>query len=232
MIKTYLSREREALRESLDKEFVDVLNQNRLTLGKSEEIHNDMCDQSNALQASWVKTLETTVNELTKIKEDFYSRIRSWQVSLYPHELQPLAERYIELYRILNIDKLIAEEIHRLHFVENNNKGEQNYMMKSTSGEEWKSSPILDGLDKLNRTLTIFLRKFEVSLNGLDMYVYYPKQGDHFDEIWHVPEDDTNFDYSKSHEVASCVLPGVAKKINDVGEDDVIIPAIVSVKMR
>ena len=36
-------------------------------------------------------------------------------------------------------------------------------------------------------------------------------------------------EYSKGYHVKRCILPGVAKKVNDDGEDDVIIPAIVEV---
>ena len=90
----------------------------------------------------------------------------------------------------------------------------------------------LEELEKLNRKLSIFLKKFESSLNGLDMYVYHPDNGEVYDEVWHMIEDDSEFDYSKEYHVKRCVLPGVAKKVNDDGEDDVIILAMVEVKWR
>lgn len=247
-IRTHLAQERDAMKEEFEREFAGTLNENRMALGKIEEIHNIMCEQSNKLQASWVKALDATVDGLAKIKEDLYKNIRSWQVSLYSHELRPLAERYVELYRIVNIDKIIAEELFQINGGEYSNEDNQylknNQLVKkqieikgsddiqTKAVNELNSSPVLKALEKLNRTLTIFLRKFEMSLNGLDMYVYYPKQGEKFDDVWHVLEDDTDYDYSEDYSIEHCVLPGVAKKVNDDGEDDVIIPAIVSVEKR
>ena len=61
------------------------------------------------------------------------------------------------------------------------------------------------------------------------MYVYYPKDGEVYDEVWHVIEDDAEFDASKEHRIKQCILPGIAKKVNDDSEDDVIIMATVKV---
>ncbi len=219
-IQEYLKREREAARVALGKEYEEALDKSRAILGTAEGIHNEMCDQTNRLQASWVKALDKTVEELTAIKEDFYKRIHNWQVGLYPHELRPFAERYIELYRIVNVDKMIADELFRVNPGNNTDKVER---------EIYNTSPVLEELEKLNRKLSTFLKKFESSLNGLDMYVYHPESGEAYDEVWHVIEDDSKIDYSKAYRVARCILPGVAKKVNDDGEDDVIIPAVVEV---
>ena len=246
-IKEYLEKERELIRVTLGKEYKDALDESHAVLGTAERIHNEMCDQTNKLQASWVKTLDQTVEELTTIKEDFYKRIHNWQVGLYPHELRPLAERYIELYRIVNVDKIIAEELFRISSGNNDSTsnvgaeiaGDQSDKIESAIAidesqkedliKKYNSSPVLEELEKLNRKLSIFLKKFESSLNGLDMYVYHPDNGEVYDEVWHVIEDDSEFDYSKEYRVKRCVLPGVAKKVNDDGEDDVIIPAMVEV---
>ena len=244
-IQEYLGKEREMIRMTLDKEYEKVLDESHATLGTAERIHNEMCDQTNKLQASWVKALDQTVEELTTIKEDFYKRIHNWQVGLYPHELRPFAERYIELYRIVNVDKIIAEELFRINTGNNANEGEQETARKQSENDKnvitidetpkkdllqkYNSSPVLEELEKLNRKLSIFLKKFESSLNGLDMYVYRPENGEVYDEVWHVVEDDSEFDYSKEYHVVRCILPGVAKKVNDDDEDDVIIPAIVEV---
>lgn len=246
LIQEYLKKEREIIRSMLGKEYEDALDDSHALLGTAERIHNEMCDQTNKLQASWVKTLDQTVAELTSIKEDFYKRIHSWQVGLYPHELRPLAERYIELYRIVNVDKIIAEELFRINNNNNNfGNGKPEIVINQSNNtegvvtieefqkkaliKEYNSSPILEELEKLNRKLSIFLKKYESSLNGLDMYVYHPEEGEVYDEVWHVIEDDSEFDYSKEYRIKHCVLPGVAKKVNDNGEDDVIIPAVVTV---
>lgn len=242
-IQEYLEKERELIRMTLGKEYEDALDESHAVLGTAERIHNEMCDQTNKLQASWVKALDQTVEELATIKEDFYKRIHNWQVGLYPHELKPLAERYIELYHIVNVDNIIAEELFRISVGNNANNGEseiagdqsdntESAIAKDGSQEilkKYNSSPVLEELEKLNRKLCIFLKKFEASLNSLDMYVYHPENGEVYDEVWHVIEDDSEFDYSKEYRVKRCVLPGVAKKVNDDGEDDVIIPATVEV---
>ncbi len=191
----YFIQDRLDFKKSLEEDLAEVLEENRRGLGKAEEMHHDMCSQTNQLQASWVNALADAVNSLTKIKEEFYGHLHSWQVALYPHELRPLAQRYIELYQIVSADALLREE----------------------------------SLWKLNKTLTAFLHKFELSLNGLDMYVFYPGKGENFDAIWHMPEDDRDFDETVDYRVSGCIVPGVAKKAPDSEEDDVIIPATVSV---
>lgn len=244
-IQKYLTKERGMIRISLDKEYENILDENRSILGNTERLHNEMCDQTNKLQASWVKALDKTVEELAAIKEDFYKRIHNWQVDLYPHELRPFAERYIELYSIVNVDGIIAEELFRINTGNNNDKSEHgternksdrdrnvnaiDESQKEDIDQNLNTSPVLKELEKLNRKLCTFLTKFELSLRGLDMYVYHPENGEVYDEVWHVIEDDSDFDYSKEYRITRCVLPGVAKKVNDNGEDDVIIPAIVEV---
>ena len=225
IIRTGLSDERNVMLEQVEYDLRDVLGKNEDTLGKAERIHNEMCDKTNAVQVAWVRSLDNTIEELNKIKEDFYTRIRNWQVSLYPHELGPLADRYVELYRMVNVDKLITEEFFRLYLAGNNKDND----MVRTDSDHSETAKVLEGLNKLNSLLLSFLRKFEASMNGLGLYVYYPKEGEAFDEVWHVIEDDSEFDYGASHRIASCVMPGVARKVNDSAEDEVIIRAVVKV---
>lgn len=245
LIQEYLTRERDTLRKTLDQEYEYILDENHVTLGKAERIHDEMCDYTNKLQISWVKALDGAVKDLTNIKEDFYKKIHNWQVGLYPHEIRPLAERYIELYSIANIDKIIAEELFRINSTNNTTNQERKTteiqlenagtvtVVDESQGEtlihKYNTSPVLEELEKLNRNLSIFLKKFEFSLNGLDMYVYYPEDGEVYDEVWHVIEDDAEFDASKEHRIKQCILPGIAKKVNDDSEDDVIIMATVKV---
>ena len=84
------------------------------------------------------------------------------------------------------------------------------------------------GLQKLNKTLTTFLRRFELSLNGLDLYVFYPNPGDEFDETWHILDDEDE-EYEGKY-IKECIVPGIAKKANDDYGDDVLIPAVVKVE--
>ena len=161
---------------------------------------------------------------MSDIKSEFYSHLHNWQVSLFPKEIKPLAERFLELYRIINVDKMLREEI----------------LLKSLSDE--MSDDLTDsrvdknndleiriaGLQKLNKTLTTFLRRFELSLNGLDLYVFYPNPGDEFDETWHILDDEDE-EYEGKY-IKECIVPGIAKKANDDYGDDVLIPAVVKVE--
>ena len=60
--------------------------------------------------------------------------------------------------------------------------------------------------------------------------MYYPKGGDIFDELWHVPEDEEIECSGKV--IAEFLVPGIAKKANDNHGDDVLIPAVVRVAME
>ena len=187
-------------------------------------VHTEMCDATNAVQARWIQALDDTISKMSDVKSEFYSHLHNWQVSLFPKEIKPLAERFLELYRIINVDKMLREEI----------------LLKSLSDE--MSDDLTDsrvdknndleiriaGLQKLNKTLTTFLRRFELSLNGLDLYVFYPNPGDEFDETWHILDDEDE-EYEGKY-IKECIVPGIAKKANDDYGDDVLIPAVVKVE--
>ena len=177
-------------------------------------VYDDMCERTNGFQASWISSLNQSIEQLEGIKSEFYRHLHDWQVSLYQADIRPIAERYLELYRIINVDRLIRAEIIT-------GDGQEN----SPDADD----PVIAGLERLNRTLTTFLRRFEASLNGLDMYVYYPQAGDEFDDLKHVSEDDEEPAY-QAH-VTECILPGIARKASndpdDETMDDVVIRAVV-----
>lgn len=217
LVRKYFTEDRIEFKASLERDIATITKENKEILGRAEQIHEQMCDQTNGLQAVWINALTSATEQLSKMKDDFYKHLHTWQVGLYPHELRPLAERYIDLYRIINVERLLSEEI-LFHYI--------NKQTDDTSNEVEISQTTLVGLRKLNRTLTTFLHKFETSLSGLGLYVFYPSVGDVFDDVWHVLENETlEYDNNK---ITRCVVPGIAKKVNGATEDDVIIPAIVS----
>lgn len=223
LVKKYLLEFQHEYKSKSEKEITDIVDKGLKTLSKTEELHDRMCEETNAVQVSWMNALASATDELNKIKEDFYRHLHGWQVSLYPHEYEPLAERYIELYRILNVENMISEEIWYEWY--NDKEGQ-----KSKSVAPWNqkvSSDVIEGLQKLNRTMNIFLHKYEVSLNGLGLYVYRAEKGNPFDYVWHTNIDDSIDCEGKT--VKKCIVPGVAKRVIGDGEDDVIIPALVSV---
>lgn len=93
---------------------------------------------------------------------------------------------------------------------------------------EGTSTNMLKELEKLKKTLSTFLHRFESSLHGLDMYVYYPEAGEMYDALWHLPENEA--DCTGGH-VVTCIVPGVARKAADQVDDDVVLPAVVKVEM-
>ena len=224
LVSRYLTEEQKSYKLELNDEmrkFTDAYIENS---NRAMTVHTEMCDATNAVQARWIQALDDTISKMSDIKSEFYSHLHDWQVSLFPKEIKPLAERFLELYRIINVDKMLREEI----------------LLKSLSDE--MSDDLTDsrvdknndleiriaGLQKLNKTLTTFLRRFELSLNGLDLYVFYPNPGDEFDETWHILDDEDE-EYEGKY-IKECIVPGIAKKANDDYGDDVLIPAVVKLE--
>ena len=224
LVSRYLTEEQKSYKLELNDEmrkFTDAYIENS---NRAMTVHTEMCDATNAVQARWIQALDDTISKMSDVKSEFYSHLHNWQVSLFPKEIKPLAERFLELYRIINVDKMLREEI----------------LLKSLSDE--MSDDLTDsrvdknndleiriaGLQKLNKTLTTFLRRFELSLNGLDLYVFYPNPGDEFDETWHILDDE--YEEYEGKYIKECIVPGIAKKANDDYGDDVLIPAVVKVE--
>lgn len=224
LVSRYLTEEQKSYKLELNDEmrkFTDAYIENS---NRAMTVHTEMCDATNAVQARWIQALDDTISKMSDVKSEFYSHLHDWQVSLFPKEIKPLAERFLELYRIINVDKMLREEI----------------LLKSLSDE--MSDDLTDsrvdknndleiriaGLQKLNKTLTTFLRRFELSLNGLDLYVFYPNPGDEFDETWHILDDEDE-EYEGKY-IKECIVPGIAKKANDDYGDDVLIPAVVKLE--
>ena len=224
LVSRYLTEEQKSYKLELNDEmrkFTDAYIENS---NRAMTVHTEMCDATNAVQARWIQALDDTISKMSDVKSEFYSHLHNWQVSLFPKEIKPLAERFLELYRIINVDKMLREEI----------------LLKSLSYE--MSDDLTDSrvdknndleiriadLQKLNKTLTTFLRRFELSLNGLDLYVFYPNPGDEFDETWHILDDEDE-EYEGKY-IKECIVPGIAKKANDDYGDDVLIPAVVKLE--
>lgn len=116
--------------------------------------------QDHALQANWIKALDNTLEQLNAVKADFYQHLSQWQKALYPRKGKALADCYLELYRILNVEKLLREEV----------------VFQADQPQAGPSPKTVEGLHKLNKTLTKFLRHFEAALDGLGLYAYFPSR--------------------------------------------------------
>lgn len=231
LVDKYLASEQKQFKGELNDELsrysADLLESSK----RAATTHAEMCNATNALQAKWIQTLDDALDQMAAVKAEFYGHIHKWQASVFHSEIKPLAERYLELYRIINVDKLIREAI--LFNTDSNTDDELNQNIDETESNaivgEGCPDTVIAGLQKLNKTLTTFLRRFETALNGLDLYVFYPNAGEEFDDMWHLPDDEE--DYRGKH-IKECVVPGIAKKANDDFGDDVIIPAVVKVEME
>ena len=207
LVQKYLAQAQREMRQACDAE-MEVRLQKTLSQARTlETIHGEMCDKTNTLQANWIKVLDNTLEQLNAVKTDFYQHLSQWQKALYPREVKALAECYLELYRMLNVNKLLREEV----------------VFQADQPQTEPSPKTVEGLHKLNKTLTTFLRHFEVALDGLGLYAYYPQPGELFDEMRHTPEDEDAVCEGKT--IQFCIQPGIAKKSSDGGEDDVVIPA-------
>ena len=207
LVQKYLAQAQREMRQACDAEMEVRLQETLRQARTLETIHGEMCDKTNTLQANWIKALDNTLEQLNAVKADFYQHLSQWQKALYPREVKALAECYLELYRMLNVDKLLREEV----------------VFQADRPQTEPSPKTVEGLHKLNKTLTTFLRHFEAALDGLGLYAYSPQPGELFDEMRHTPEDEEEDCEGKT--VQFCIQPGIAKKSNDGGEDDVVIPA-------
>lgn len=207
LVQKYLAQAQREMRQACDAE-MEVRLQETLSQARTlETIHGEMCDKTNTLQANWIKVLDNTLEQLNAVKTDFYQHLSQWQKALYPREVKALAECYLELCRMLNVDKLLREEV----------------VFQADQPQTEPSPKTVEGLHKLNKTLTTFLRHFEAALGGLGLYAYSPQPGELFDEMRHTPEDEDAVCEGKT--IQFCIQPGIAKKSSDGGEDDVVIPA-------
>lgn len=207
LVQKYLAQAQREMRQACDAEMEVRLQETLRQARTLETIHGEMCDKTNTLQANWIKVLDNTLEQLNAVKTDFYQHLSQWQKALYPREVKALAECYLELYRMLNVDKLLREEV----------------VFQVDQPQTEPSPKTVEGLHKLNKTLTTFLRHFEAALDGLGLYAYYPQPGELFDEMRHTPEDEDAVCEGKT--IQFCIQPGIAKKSSDGGEDDVVIPA-------
>ena len=207
LVQKYLDQAQREMRQACDADMETYLQETLSQARTLETIHGEMCDKTNALQANWIKALDNTLEQLNAVKADFYQHLSQWQKALYPRKGKALADCYLELYRILNVEKLLREEV----------------VFQADQPQAGPSPKTVEGLHRLNKTLTKFLRHFEAALDGLGLYAYFPQPGELFDEMKHEPEDEDEVCEGKT--IQFCIQPGIAKKSSDGGEDDVIIPA-------
>lgn len=194
-----LKQEREDYREHYDQE-LNRLKQEYPELVELNKKHGEMVDYSSKVQAE--------VNVFSRNLEDFqqqlFEHLRDWQKSLYPSELKPLARCYISMLKNSNnIKKVLASFL-----VE-----EQNENTKR--------------LQQISRNLDIILNNFEIALEGINVHIFVPQQGDAFDEIKHDIIDDEEEYPSCNAIVTRCITPGFMKENAFSDVPDILVRAIV-----
>ncbi len=213
LARKYLSQHHQQMRAECGALMADYYADCKENAGKTDDLHKKMCECTSELQAAWASKLDETFDALTKLKFDLYTNLREWQNTLCGHEYRAIAQCYRDLYRILNLDKPISEAI---------------FLAEKHKNDEEGMDPTADALLKLEKKLTVFIRKFEQSLGDFGLYVYYPKAGEEWNEVLHVCDEENPDDAV----IEQCILPGVAYKEKGDEDGEVILPAYVAVRFR
>ncbi len=192
-------------REELNAEMVRLSESYLNETKRMQQTHDEMCDETNVIQGKYVNEMEAMISALKQIQSEYFVQLHEWKKSLYYAEVEPLARCYVNLYHIINIDKLLEAEL---------------------LGEN-PSEVTLEGLQKLKNTLLTFLSTYQTALRGLDLYAYFPEKDERFDDYFHISEEEID---GTGKQIVECIIPGIKKKAQDENNDDVIIKAVVSVE--
>ena len=213
-VREYLAAGQKAYRAECERSVRETLRQNRETMGEAERLHDEMCRKANEVQYSWAGALTDAADQLNAAREDLYRFFNNWKKSLYPAEFEQLARNYVDLYRFVRVEQNLTDEVLLGGFAD------------ELTGGAALPAPVVERFQKLDRGMKGFLNRFELSLQSLGMYAYFPEPGVRSEEGWHRTEGE---EPARGSVVEHCILPGVAMHYND-GGDAVIIPAVVSVR--
>lgn len=232
-VKQYFAQDWEEIRQSYEKELSAMRQENQEVSAEIERVHDRMVSDTNEIQRQITTSISSAVEDMSNMREELYKKLREWQTSLFRREYKPLAQRYVELYRIINfnVKRLLADEASfqcaQPDGISRFSSSGEAYSVADTSalsGQDTAPST-LAGLQKLHKTLMIFLQKFEASMKGVGLYVFFPEEGTVFDEVQHMVEND-DID-PEGRTIIRCIVPGVAKKAIDAEEDDIVVCATV-----
>lgn len=203
-LRAYWEKEQKEYRQELNQKMLHLSNDYLEETKRTEQIHDEMCESTSAVQAVFVQEMADLFSKLQETKSGFFTQLGEWQKALYSVKVKPLARCYVELYQIIHADCLLETELLGAH----------------------SSQDTVEGLQKLNHTLTTFLCSFEKSLHGLDLYVFYPEAGETFDPSLQLAEEKVE---DTEKQIVECIVPGIVKKAKDENDDDVIIKPVVRV---
>ena len=201
------------LRDSLDEArqqqrqyLQDLLQDQTRAVAPLEDFHREMCERSNAIQASWVKALEAMSQSFEASKNDLFTHLHQWQQGLYPADLKGLAQLYVDLYRFTNLDGSVSQ-----------------LLLELEDSENQADRALLKRLQRLQNTMGRLLTKYETVMKNFELVPFFPEIGDPFDDYWHILYDDAS---EEEHMVITrCLEPGVMRISRECPEGDLLIQA-------
>ena len=167
---------------------------------KIDELKEHMIQQTNQFQHALNDNVTSTIQGLKNLKYEMYDQIDDWQRDLYALQYYPIANSYVELYKILMIDKLFDHDNHNL----------------------------IEHVCKLQKTMRIYMKRFEAALHTLGLRVYYPQSDELYDERYHCLHQEVIMKEDSVYKICECIVPGIEKIVNE-DDNDIIIPAIVDI---
>jgi chemotaxis protein histidine kinase CheA len=203
----YLIQQQRDLREALRQEETQAVEQQEAALVRQEQAHQEMCEVSSRMQAQLVQQLEQTVANINSIKQGLCQELNQWRTSLYLSEFKPLADAYLGLYKITNVDQLTRMVIAAAE--------------QCPDGATEEVTALVKRVQRLEQSLTIFLRQLERAMGSFGLYVYFPKEGQPFDPYWHIlSERQEDLASGAGNVVARCTVPGIGRKYAEALRDD------------
>lgn len=166
------------------------------------EIRQELNSETSRFQGEVVDRLNTTVEELNRVKRELCSDLRGWQEGLYRIQHEPLAMCYVNLVRILA-------------------KGESLAMAEGEGSGEMVR--LLSNLDR-------FRQSMEKAMLRLGLEVYYAQPGTFFDPARHVEAGAEEQDYETERRVRRCTAPGVEYHISEDEDSRTIVRAEVELE--
>lgn len=231
----YLRDYQADLRNQWNLETAEELREDMEAVRQLNEAKAALCDTTNDLKVTWRKNLEETIEDMKTLQRDLDDRLRSWQSALYPREFRPIADCYVQLYRILTQDQLLTSEILAqpgevsAEALSETPSPDQVADSERPAADQRLHPETLQSLKKLNTSLQTFLKKFEKALIKLGLSVYTPQPGERFDDVMHTAAEEEDDPYSKV--VSRCFVPGVVRQSGGGLEDaDPVIRAVVGLK--
>lgn len=205
----YLLEQRRQLRADCEAMMADYYSQCKAQAGEVDRLHTQMCEKTNAMQTALAGCLDESLAVLTAMKYELFEHLRTWQNHVCGGEYRAIALCYRELYRIVNLDKMITGAVFAV---------EQN-------GPDGVFDETIASLLRLEKTLTTFLHKFERALVDLGLYIYYPAAGEAWNEVKHTCEEEC----LEGAVITECLLPGVAYKKGSDDDGEILFPAYVKI---